>query len=81
MRIRQKSLGDSNIVGEKIVARRNELGMKQKELLVQLQINGIDLTSSGLSKIEGQFRTVSDYELKEIAKILDVSVDWLLDIK
>lgn len=79
MRVRKKEIGNSNIVGTKIEARRKELGMKQKELLAQLQIKGIDITSSGLSKIEGQFRGVADYELKAFAQILDVSVDWLLN--
>lgn len=80
MRIRKQELGDMNIVGAKIESRRKALGMKQKDLLAQLQVKGIDLNSSGLSKIEGQLRGVSDYELKAIAESLDVSVNWLLDI-
>ena len=55
--------------------------MKQKDLLVQLQIRGVDLNSSGLSKLEGQLRGVADYELKAIAEVLGVSVNWLLDIE
>ncbi|MDD6276316.1 MAG: XRE family transcriptional regulator [Clostridia bacterium] len=80
MRIRKQELGDMNIVGAKIESKRKALGMKQKDLLAQLQVKGIDLNSSGLSKIEGQLRGVSDYELKAIAESLDVSVNWLLGI-
>ena len=80
MRIRKQELGDMNIVGAKIESQRQALGMKQKDLLAQLQVKGIDLNSSGLSKIEGQLRGVSDYELKAIAESLDVSVNWLLGI-
>ena len=52
--------------------------MKQKDLLALLQIRGIDLNASGLSKLEGQLRGVTDYELKAIAESLNVSLEWLL---
>ena len=55
--------------------------MKQKDLLTQLQIGGIDLNASGLSKLEGQIRSVSDYELVALAQVLEVSVLWLLGIE
>ncbi|MBR6314882.1 MAG: XRE family transcriptional regulator [Clostridia bacterium] len=78
MRIRKQALGNRNIVGAKIEARRKELGMKQVDLLAQLQVKGIELTASGLSKLEGQLRSVNDYEVVAIAEILDVPVTWLL---
>ena len=78
MRIRKQALGNRNIVGAKIEARRKELGMKQVDLLAQLQGKGIELTASGLSKLEGQLRSVNDYEVVAIAEILDVPVTWLL---
>ena len=53
MRIRKQALGERNIVGAKIEARRTEINMKQKDLLTQLQIKGVDLNASGLSKMEG----------------------------
>lgn len=80
MRIRKQELGDMNIIGEKVEKQRKAIGMKQKDLLAQLQIRGIDLNASGLSKLEGQLRGVADYELKAIAESLDVSVNWLLGI-
>ena len=52
--------------------------MKQKELLAQLQVNGVDMNASGLSKLEGQIRYVTDFELAALSNILNVSVDWLL---
>ena len=78
MRIRKQALGNRNIVGAKIEARRKELGMKQVDLLAQLQVKGIELTASGLSKLEGQLRSVNDYEVVALAEILDVPVTWLL---
>ena len=78
MRIRKQSLGDKNIVGAKVEQKRKAMGMKQKELLTQLQIKGVDLNASGLSKLEGQIRYVTDVELVALADILEVSVDYLL---
>lgn len=80
MRIRKQELGNKNIVGAKVEEARKNMGMKQKELLAQLQVNGIDMNASGLSKLEGQVRLVTDYELSAISKILNVSVDWLLGL-
>jgi len=80
LRIRKQSLGDKNIVGAKVEQKRKAMGMKQKELLTQLQIKGIDLNASGLSKLEGQLRSVSDIETKALAEVLGVSVNWLLGI-
>lgn len=81
MRIRKQVLGTKNIVGAKVEEQRKLIGMKQKDLLAQLQIKGIDLNASGLSKLEGQLRGVADYELKAIAEVLGVSVNWLLSIE
>ncbi len=81
MRVRKKDIGDSNIVGKKIEQRRKSIGMKQKDLLAQIQIRGIEMNASGLSKIEGQIRHVNDYELVAFADILGVSVNWLLGLE
>ena len=78
MRIRKKALGDKNLIGARIEAARRTRGMKQKELLAQLQVRGVDLTASALSKLGGQLRIVTDVELLAFAEILDVDVMWLL---
>ena len=78
MRTRKQALGDMNIIGAKVEQQRKAIGMKQKDLLAQLQIRGIDLNASGLSKLEGQIRFVTDVELVALADILEVSVDYLL---
>ena len=81
MRIRKQALGERNICGARIEQRRKAIGMKQKDLLTQLQIKGIDLNASGLSKLEGQLRSINDYEMVAIAQILDVSLNWLAGIE
>ena len=81
MRIRKQELGDRNIVGKIIEERRKEINMKQKELLTQLQIKGVEINASGLSKIEGQLRCVNDYELKALAEVLGLSVTKMLGME
>ena len=81
MRVRKQALGDRNIVGARVEQRRKAIGMKQKDLLTQLQIRGIDLNASALSKLEGQLRSVLDFELISISDVLGVSVNWLLGIE
>ncbi len=81
MRLRKQELGNRNIIGARVEAKRKELGMKQKDFLAQLQVAGMDINASGLSKLEGQIRSVLDYELVIIAKVLNVSLEWLLDLK
>ena len=78
VRLRKQALGTRNLVGARVEMARKSQGMKQKELLAQLQVNGVDMNASGLSKLEGQIRYVTDYELSALANILNVSVDWLL---
>ena len=78
MKRRKLALGNRNIVGARVTEARKALGMKQVELLAQLQLRGVDLSVPALSLLEGQKRPVSDIELNALADILQVSVDWLL---
>ena len=78
MRVRKQELGDHNIAGGRVEMRRKAIGMKQKDLLTQLQVRGVDLNASGLSKLEGQIRSISDYELVALADVLGVSINWLV---
>ena len=78
MRLRNQPLGSKNLIGARVESARKEQGMKQKELLAQLQVRGVDLSASGLSKLEGQVGYVTDFELLALADILSVSVQWLL---
>lgn len=81
MRVRKQELGDRNIAGARVEQRRKLIGMKQKDLLTQLQVRGVDLNASGLSKLEGQIRSINDYELLALSEVLGVSVNWLLGIE
>lgn len=78
MKKRHLPLGEKNIVGARVTVARNNIGMKQIELLSKLQVIGVDISVPALSLLEGQKRPVSDIELNALADTLNVSVDWLL---
>ncbi len=70
----------TNIVGHKIRMARSMHNppMEQKDLLAKLQVEGLNITQPILSSIEHEKRMVSDIELKVFAKVLGVSIDWLV---
>ena len=70
--------GKKNMCGDRIHEARCKLRMTQSELAAQLQVQGIIIERDSISRIEIGTRFVADYELKHIAKILKVSVEWLL---
>ncbi len=73
--------GSLNISGKKIAMLRKKMQPKtsQKKLADMLQLNGLDLDKNAIQKIESGQRFVTDIELKTLAKVLNVSSDWLLD--
>ena len=78
MRKREQEIGTRNLVGAKVERLRQKNSMRQKELLAQLQVRGISINASALSKLEGQVRTVTDYELVAIADVFGLTIDELL---
>ena len=66
------------MVGARVTEARVRRGMKLKDLLAKLQTEGVDISYPALSLLEGQKRPDSDFELDALAKVLNVSVDWLL---
>lgn len=72
--------GKKNISGDRIREARLKKRMSQSDLAVQLQVNGIIIERDSISRVEIGTRFVPDYELPLYAKILDVSVEWLLGL-
>ena len=68
-----------NIVGDRIRQARKAAKpvVTQTDLVARLQIQGIQIDRSGLSKIETGHRPVTDIEAAGFAKALKVSVAWL----
>lgn len=71
--------GKKNICGERVHEARCRLRMTQSDLAAQLQVNGINIERDSISRIEIGTRFVADYELRALAKVLKVNVDWLLE--
>ena len=69
-----------NIVGDRIRQARKagRPPITQTDLVARLQILGMQIDQSGLSKIESGRRPVTDVEVIALAKALKVSVAWLL---
>ena len=64
-----------NISGNKLKELRKKAKFSQSDLAEKLQLEGIDLTSKEISKIETNKRLVQDFELFAFAKIFGVSAD------
>ena len=78
MKPRKAKYGDKNICGANIERIRKAMGMKQATLVGKMQLMGVDINPSSLSKLEGQTRSATDIEIKVIATILGVSMEDLL---
>lgn len=69
-----------NIVGARVRQARKSAKpqITQLDLVARLQLLGMMIDQSGLSKIESGRRPVSDIEVVALARALKVSVEWLL---
>jgi len=70
---------EKNIVGTRVRQARKATGITQGDLLARLQVLGMTIDQSGISKLESGKRPVSDTEVVALAKALKVSVAWLLE--
>lgn len=73
-------MGNKNLVGARVRQARKlaKPPITQVDLVARLQLLGMTIDQSGISKIEGGQRPVSDVEVVTLAKALKVSVAWLL---
>jgi len=75
-----KKRNGKNIIGGRVAeARRGcEPALTQDALSGRLARLGIQLDRAAIAKIENNCRHVFDYELKALADVLGVAVEWLL---
>ncbi len=71
--------GRKNLCGDKIRQARQKQRLSQTDLAARLQIAGIIIERDSISRIEAGTRFVADYELKILAKVLNVDIIWLLN--
>lgn len=70
--------GKKNICGRKVREARNKLNLTQDEFAARLQVEGVNIGRDSVSRLEKGTRFVADYELKILAKVLDVDISWLV---
>ena len=73
--------GKKNICGERIHLARRKLKLSQADLAAQMQVAGIIIERDSISRVEIGTRFVPDYERPVFAKLLHVSVPWLLGME
>ena len=67
-----------NIIGERLKDYRKRNKITQENLTARLQLKGLSLDRTAISKIERGERLVPDYEVVIIADALNISISWLL---
>jgi len=72
--------GKKNICGDRLREARVVRRLRQEDLAAKIQIEGVIMERDSISRIEIGTRFVSDFELMIFAKVLGVSVNWLLGI-
>ena len=70
--------GGKNISGDRIHRARTAMRLSQADLAARMQVNGVTIEREAISKIETGDRFVTDYELMVFAKVLNVSMEWLI---
>ena len=69
----------ANICGKRVKLARINQDMDQVDLAAALSVDcGIEIAQTSISEIERGERGVRDFELVALAKILEVTAEWLL---
>ena len=66
-----------NNIGPQVRRKRYALGWSQSIFAAKLQLAGLDISRSGVSKIEARLRFVDDKDLMFLAEVLKVPVQEL----
>lgn len=77
-KIVEKLEGKVNIIGNSLYIYREEHKISRQVLSDKLMLLGIDITTQSIYDIEMGTRTVTDYELCAICKILKINSDILM---
>lgn len=72
--------GKENVCGDRLREARVVRRLRQEDLAAKVQIEGVIMERDSISRIEIGTRFVSDFELMIFAKVLGVSIAWLLGI-
>ena len=73
--------GKKNISGIRIREARRRQNLSQDELAAKMQVEGLVIVRDSISRVELGTRFVPDYEIPIFAKVLKVSIEWLLGLE
>ena len=65
---------EKNISGRLIQDLRKKFNLSVVDLAIKIQLEGIDISSQVIRNIENNKRTVTDFELLIIARVLNISI-------
>ena len=71
--------GRNNITGYRLIEIRHSKGLSQRQLAKMMQLAGYDVDHHFIRRIENGERFVTDIELVALSKVLEVSINDLLD--
>lgn len=71
--------GYYNVVGQNIRKFREHKGISQRQLANKLNLKGINLYHSDISRIEANDLFIRDYELIGICKILEITYEQIFE--
>lgn len=78
MSFHKKFEDNLNVISQNLKEIRKSKNISLSKLSDKLMLMGIDISKQSLYRIESNKRSVRDYELAGLAKVLDVSTDELL---
>ena len=64
-----------NTAGPLIRKYRSQKGLTQEALAAKLQVAGLDMDRAAVAKVESQIRSIFDYELGIIARVLKIPTE------
>jgi transcriptional regulator with XRE-family HTH domain len=75
----RKRANPKNLVGIRVGEARSRFTppLTQDALSGKLAALGVQLDRAAIAKIENGYRRIYDYEIKALAKALNVRIDWL----
>ncbi len=68
-----------NICGHNVRKYREQKKLSQDQLAAKLQTEGLGVNQNSISRVETGKRIVADFELQALSKVLNVSIDSLLE--
>ena len=67
------------MIGKRVESLRKSQGIKQKDFIARLQVEGLDINPTSYSKLEGQVRIATDKEVYIISKVLQIDMKELFE--